>query len=51
MELEAQVKDVTAQKDKLNYENTALKKGLKDGNVMRDDFLDKSVLDTDAVAG
>jgi len=51
MELEAQVKDVTAQKDKLNYENTALKKGLRDGNLMKDDFLDRSVLDTDAVAG
>ena len=51
MELEAQVKEVTGQKDKLNFENTALKKGLKDGNVMKDDFLDRSVLDTDAVAG
>lgn len=45
------MKEVQAQKDKLNFENTALKKGLKDGNLMKDDFLDKSVLDTDAVAG
>lgn len=51
MELETQVKEVTNQRDKLNFENTALKKGLKDGNLVKDDFLDKSVLDTDAVAG
>lgn len=50
MELETQLKELTTNRDKIKFENNALKKGLKDGNL-RDDLLDQSMIDTDAVAG
>lgn len=51
MELENQVKEISKAKDKFLFENTALKKGLKDGNMSKDDIFDQSMMDTDAVAG
>lgn len=51
MELETQNKAIVEARDKLRFENNALKKGLKDGNMSRDGIMDQSVLDTDAVAG
>lgn len=51
MELETKIKQLTAAKDKITYENTALKKGLKDGNIDSSALLDQSNFDTDAVSG
>ena len=51
MELETQIKEISTAKDKLTFENNALKKGLKDGNIDSNTLLDQSVIDTDAVAG
>lgn len=50
MELENQLKEATQVKDKFQFENIALKKGLKDGNISRDNILDQTHLDSDAVA-
>lgn len=50
MELETQIKEISTAKDKLTFENNALKKGLKDGNIDSNAILDQSIIDTDAVA-